>query len=130
MAFIQNGRIGPPPPSPTVSGRDTILALLSSLRLTLFGDSNEAKQIFKLSFDRGRGLLIIEADSETRTTTPEQPHHMNTTIAKNSVTGLYFNGRAFEAPRSEAVALRPGTTADTFRLIWACPVEIEEVKLP
>lgn len=57
---------------------------------------------------------------------------MNTTttsskLAKNPVTGLYFNGRAFEAPRAEAIALRPGTTAETFRLSWACPVEIEEV---
>jgi hypothetical protein len=53
---------------------------------------------------------------------------MKNKIAKSPVTGLYYNGRAFESPRSEAMILSPGVTAETFRLSWACPVEIEEIE--
>ncbi len=46
-------------------------------------------------------------------------------IARCISTGLYFNGRAFEeSDANKALALRPGTTADDFKLAWAAPVEI------
>lgn len=53
---------------------------------------------------------------------------MITLHAKNPVTGLFYNGRAFEASQKEAVALRPGTTTESFKLIWSCPVEIVETE--
>jgi hypothetical protein len=50
---------------------------------------------------------------------------MSNIYARTPATGRYFNGRAFEADSiNEARPLRPGTTAEDFKLIWACPVEI------
>lgn len=49
-------------------------------------------------------------------------------FAKNPSTGFFFNGRAFEASQTDAIPLRSGTTAESFRLVWACPVEIVEVE--
>lgn len=51
-------------------------------------------------------------------------------IARNPVTGLYFNGRSFESvEQKDALFLRPGTTAESFRLSWSCPVEVLEVSV-
>lgn len=46
-------------------------------------------------------------------------------VAKNPATGLYFNGRAFESTKEQALALRPGAKPEDFKLMWQCPVEIE-----
>jgi len=60
-----------------------------------------------------------------------QGHPMSNTYAKATSTGLYFNGRAFEAKTAaEALALRPGTKAEDFRHSWSCEVEIEVVDAP
>lgn len=50
------------------------------------------------------------------------------TYAKNPITNLYYNGTNFSAPcLTKAKELSAGTTADAFRLVWACPVEIVSV---
>jgi hypothetical protein len=49
-------------------------------------------------------------------------------VAKNPITGLYFNGVNFtEKSAKNAIALRPGTTAEDFSLMWTCDVVIEEI---
>jgi hypothetical protein len=48
-------------------------------------------------------------------------------VAHNPQTGRYFNGTNFDGIKSQALALRPGTTAEDFRWSWACPVEIVEL---
>jgi hypothetical protein len=54
---------------------------------------------------------------------------MKKLVAKNPVTGLYFNGRNFDGTVEEAMTLRPGTTAETFRFSWDCGVVVEEVEV-
>tara|TARA_R110000868_G_scaffold166915_1_gene401125 strand:+ start:254 stop:730 length:477 start_codon:yes stop_codon:yes gene_type:complete len=49
-------------------------------------------------------------------------------VAKCTTTGLYFNGTNFDAATAaDAIALRPGTVADDFKLSWSCPVKIETI---
>ena len=79
MAFTRKGETGHPPPSLIASGQATISAPHFRPRLNSFGDLNGEKQIFKLSFDKGGGLLIIAAHKK-----PEPTSHMNTTQTKRA----------------------------------------------
>lgn len=48
-------------------------------------------------------------------------------IARDVKSGLYFDGKAFEALSPEsAIALRPGTSADDFKLVWAGKIDVVE----
>jgi len=47
-------------------------------------------------------------------------------VARITGTENYFNGTAFTAKQSEALELRPGTTANDFKLMWSAPVEVIE----
>jgi hypothetical protein len=50
-------------------------------------------------------------------------------IARSVATGLYFNGAAFAAPTAEsALALRPGTTSEDFKLSWSGAVDVVEAE--
>jgi hypothetical protein len=54
---------------------------------------------------------------------------MKTLVAKSTVTGLYFKGTNFSAKSiDEAMELRPGTTADSFRPSWGGGVEVINLK--
>lgn len=51
-------------------------------------------------------------------------------VAQNTKTGLYFNGVNFHATLvDDAIELRPGTTSEDFRLMWAGPVEVKAVEI-
>lgn len=51
-------------------------------------------------------------------------------VARNPKTGRYFDGTNFDNIESNALALRPGTTAEHFRLSWSGPVEVIEIGAP
>jgi len=60
------------------------------------------------------------------TTTQTQTQSGTKLVAKCTTTGLYFNGTNFSAVTAAgAMALRPGTVANDFKLSWSAPVEIE-----
>lgn len=49
-------------------------------------------------------------------------------IARDVKSGLYFDGKAFEALSPDAaIALRPGTNADDFKLIWAGKIDVVDM---
>lgn len=51
-------------------------------------------------------------------------------IARTAGTENYFNGTNFSATRENALALRPGTTAQDFAIMWQNPVEVIESEPP
>lgn len=56
---------------------------------------------------------------------PTIPDWARSAVAKNPVTNLYFNGRAFEGTLHEAMHFPIWLEADSFDRVWACPVEVE-----
>lgn len=48
-------------------------------------------------------------------------------VARSTVTGRYFDGTSFDQIESNALELRPGTTAEDFRLVWGGGVEVVEI---